>query len=324
MKYRIRSLVGPCLEGYIYNYSHIDEVADFFQKCQQFFFNFKHVTLFLIPKNFIPFLYSNPKMRIIAESIESDTQSNVIFCSNENISFCSKSEADRTLLFPSNEHATTCQTNILGSLNNRRIPLLIDLCNDDVVKLSCEGCDQICNETMAFKTGKTVSEAEVLTKLNTTTIANIHHWHLSRTSITESDIKQLAFLIAIINDVELKNFKKLDNFCITDACLKDIRENMGNDFGSIAFSMFRAMAFPSVREAGRHRLSIDWHLNDPSKCNGYDLYRVDVVDPRRSGVSNSGVERLLLAKKDGQSYFVYYTSTHDFVKRTIKERMEAL
>jgi hypothetical protein len=212
---------------------------------------------------------------------------------------------------------------VMHCLINNRYPLLIDDSQYDVIKYKCNECVSIykfCTNEVLIPVSEinNSDKLEYLTKIIT---SDISQWHINRDNISESDLKLLSYLIAILYNIEEKLLDKLKSVVLLDDFLKDIKDNPNNDFINIAFSLFRSVAFPSISASNRHQLSIDCHLNNPSKLSGYDLYRVDVMPPNRSGNASSGCERLLFTIKNNKYYFIYYTSTHDFVTKTIQQRL---
>jgi hypothetical protein len=120
-------------------------------------------------------------------------------------------------------------------------------------------------------------------------------------------------LIKRIKDIEIH-----DKFC------EDIKDNPDSNLVNITLSIARAALLPSASDPinTRHELSIDWHRHNPFKIQNTKLYRVDVVPWSRSGITNSGVERILMADDGINKRFVAYTSTHEFVTTTIKARLK--
>lgn len=321
--YRIKSYIAPELEQQLVNYNLDEAVINFFFNSKKLFESLNHVATLTIPIELKSIFNSNSKLRMYCELIESDSQSNVLFGRILNALDCANNDNYLNTLIPGHESSILCKKAILNCLKDKRFPFLVDTYSYDVIKNLCASCSistQNCSSGVLMSVCPVPSDT-VLNCLTEVINNNISQWHIDIDEISEIDLKLLSYLIGLLHGIKQTYLLQIQHIKVHPDFLKDIKNNPTTEYINIAFSMFRAVAFPNLSSRDRHQFSIDFHPNNPFKLCGYDLYRVDVMPPNRSGVSASGCERLLFTIKDGVHYYICYTSNHDFVTSTIKNRL---
>ena len=325
MAYRVLSTISPELEQLIYK-NNVDSVhIESLMQTIDFFSKMKNSTIFTIPKSLIGVLSSNKGFRIIKEKYKHDTQSNILF-EDDSLINCKFQDYIPTL-FPGFEYAISSTKYIIKNMYTRRLPLIFGSTFHDVNKKACNSCDKTTPCSPAYIL-KGLSPPTNYSEFNSLVLdavgVSISHWHYNINNINEIDVKILITLMCILHKVSEEYFKIIKSINITAPFLRDINETKC-DISNIVFSLFRACAYPSATGVkDRHPLSIDWHLNKPSKSGKYDLYRVDVLSPSRTGVRSSGLERILIGKTDGNFYAIFYTDSHDFPKKSIENRISEI
>jgi hypothetical protein len=283
----------------------------------------RHITIFVLPLEYIPIFISNGRLRLLKEQIEIDSQSNVIFAPICSALPCFKDIKLLNNIVPSYEESVMCKKAITSALYSWKIPFLIDDYNYTVYKKCCDVCDPaefICHDAFQLEVASVPSDVALL-QLSKIINSNISLWHIRRDNIKGDDLRCLSYLNGLFYEIEPDKLLLASKFRIYSGFIKDIRDNPHVNFSNIAFSMLRAIAYPSSKAPDRHKYSLDWHSNDPATIDGYDLIRVDVLGPSRSGITGSGAERLLIAKKSEAIYYLSYTSTHDFTPSSIRGRL---
>jgi len=321
--YRIQAHVAPEIEKSLSRYDLDDSLISFFENARVFFNALKHVTIFLIPSEYKSIFNSNRRLKLLKEVLEVDSQSNVFFASVRNDLPCSKNTELLKHTMPSFDDAAVCRKIVIDQLYKRKVPFLIDRCNYNAFKLRCPECvptKYVCHCEVSLQVASMPSTASLAT-LSEVIKQNIHHWHFKRDKITGDDLKCLSYLNGLFYEIAPDKLLFCMQFRIYRGFLQDVMGNPSADFSNIAFSMLRAVAYPSSHAPDRQKYSIDWHPNDPARLEGYELVRADVISPQKSGISGSGAERLLLAKKNGAIYFLQYSPTHDFAVATIADRL---
>lgn len=325
MSFRLKITIGPCIEAHLSGFVDIVDTVPFFEKALLLFPAFKHLVVFVIPATMVPVFYTNPRLRMFVEKVQNDSQLNIII-SDDFMKDCSADEIYRQLRFPELEEANCTQKYTIFHLNSKRVALFADLKDQLVLKLECENCEEECRVGFEVDCFVMPSGEDMTKTIELAAELNLQNWVLDINAFSQSDLKNLAFLSCIIHSVSSKELQCLQKFSVLDSCINEVKREDADRIIDIAFSMFRAVTYPPLRDVNRHKLSIDWHLNDPRKISGYnyELYRVDVVPGDRSGRKNSGARRLLLAILGDKRIFIGFTSTHDFEVDTIRERLSEI
>ncbi len=323
---RIISTISPNIESLLRNYQLIDEIADLFSSAHDFFLKLKHIIVFIIPIEIKPIFYSNIKLKIFLDSVENDTQTNIIFAPSKRLIECKLSNLSK--IFTQFNEAKSVNRLIVNSLYSRKVPLLVDKEKLKIEKKECTACgsEEICARHINLFTIKIPHYESIKEKLVEISCKNIEYWHLQRESIDPNDLKALAFLAGIFYGFPEDKLSSVARYFIHKKLCNDLKHKISNDYAPAAFSMLRAAALSSSTDPNTDRgpFNIDWHKNDPFKVQGRKLYRVDVMPATESGINDSGIERLLMAKYRDKIYFLVYSSTHDFSQKTIENRISTM
>lgn len=324
--HRILATISPEVESIIYSDHSADSLYDFFSKSITFFKYFKQSTFFLIPREALGVMAIDRRLRTIKDCIETDTQSNIIFCSKKSIDECNFNDIND--IIDGDNYSTVSKMNILSSLYNNKFPIIFDIKSTLIKKIYCESCSstRACKNEYDFISNVIPSSNEysIIARKLYLRYMNVASYNLHE--LSEINLKEIIFFNCILYNIDSDYLECIENIFFTKNFINDINKYNINDLSKIAFAAFRACAFPSSTGTEiRHEYSIDWHRNDPFTIDGFNLYRVDVVDPTRSGVKgSSGVERILMCKKDGKTFFNYYTNKHDFDKKSIRIRLNKI
>ena len=323
---RIISTISPNIESLLRNYQLLDELGDLFGSAYNFFVNLKHIIVFIIPIEIKGIFYSNKKLRIFLELVENNTQTNIIFVASKKIRECKLSNLSK--IFTQFREAESVNRQIVNSLYFRRIPLLVDKEKLEIEKKECTACgiEKMCARPINLVTIKIPDYEIIKEKLVEISGKNIKLWHLQRKNIDSNDLKALAFLAGIFYGFPEDKLSFVKRYFIHKKLIDDLKRKVSNDYLPVAFSMLRAAALSSSSDPNTNRetFSIDWHRNNPFIVEGRKLFRVDVMSATESGINNSGIERLLMAKYKGHIYFLGYSSSHEFFKETIENRIATM
>jgi hypothetical protein len=323
---RIITTISPNIESLLRNYQLSDEIGDLFGSAYKFFVNFKHIVILIIPIEIKAIFYSNAKLKIFLELVEKDTQTNIMFAPSRRIKGCKLSNLSK--IFPQFGEAESTNRQIVNSLYSGTVPLLVDKEELKIEKKECSVCgiETNCAKPINLATIKIPNYEIIKEKFVEISEKNIQFWHLQRENMESNDLKALAFLVGIFHDFPEDKLSFVEKYFIHKELFDDLRRNISSDFVPVSFSMLRAAALPSSTDPNTNRepFSIDWHRNDPYKIRGRKLYRVDVLPATESGINNSGIERLLMAKYRGHIYFLAYSRSHDFSKETIENRISTM
>lgn len=323
---RIISTISPNIESRLLNYQITDEIEDLFMLAYKFFEIFKHVIVFIIPSEIKSIFFSNNKLKIFLEIIENNTQTNIIFASSRKLRECKLSNLEK--IFTEFKEAVSVNRRIVNSLYSRKVPLLVDIKKLKIEKKECNACEgeRLCARSIKLITLKIPDYENIEDKLMEISKKNIEYWHFQRKNIAPNDLKALAFLTGILFEFPIDKISFVKKYFIHKKLCDDLRGKASNDYAPIAFSMLRAASLPSSTDPtmDREPLSIDWHRNSPFKIQGRKLYRVDVAPATESGIRDSGTERILMAKYEGEIHFLAYSNSHDFSLNLIKNRISTM
>ena len=320
---RIIVTISQQIELDLYLNQDIELLSTTLFSIQEFFSRFKHVFIFIIPNELKSYFYTYNHLKVFLDAIEHDAQTNILFSSFENIKDCNlKNPSDLFLSFPD---SSVVNQQVLNMLYYRKLPLLAGKSEIVIKKEKCSLCngENVCSEKYQIESIKVPDFADIEDKLNKIVEKSIKIWNLKRTDIEAYDLKMLGFLAGVFYRASDRELNSINCYKIHNEIFKDINKKTAENYFSIAFSMFRAAAYSSLKSKleKRERLSIDWHRNAPHKINGFRLYRVDVMPNLRTGIINSGTDRLLMAKRQNNTYFIAYTDTHDFQIEKIRNRL---
>ena len=326
--YRLVSFLSPEIEDLLITNNITSELVLFFKNLIEFCNKTKYVIFFVIP-NTIEFAFNfNKELKMIKESIIYSSQSNVLFIPLDKKLPCAINAGQISQVIPSEHISDSSKNLIISYIHSRKYPLLLDISKSSVSKIRCHTCDPseyICSDEFNIDIA-TIPTEETLEALADIAETSISLWHINRKNVSCSDIKSLSYLNGILYGLNYEALECINKYDIHEELLCDLKDNHDSNFSNVAFSMLRAIAYPPSSSTDRHKYSIDLHRNNPYKIKEYDfnLFRVDVMPPTKSGVSSSGVERLLLAQKGDRFTFVCYTCEHDFVLPTIKNRLSCI
>ena len=220
-------------------------------------------------------------------------------------------------------HTKMCIVNILSS---SKVPVTIGIDVHELIKSQCDLCPQdtsckppirlTSNPAPDFNNFRDIAIPEITKSLD--------YWQIKKNELTDVDIKVLMALMCIFYGVDEEKIAQISQIELTSFFINDIKNCDFKNLKEIAFSIFRAACYPSAQDQrNRHALSIDWHKNNPSTIDNYNLFRIDVVAPKKTGIRASGKSRSLMTRVNNKIIFFYHTDNHDFCTRTIKQRLTA-
>lgn len=325
---RISSLLSPRFESEMIIPRISGDIVSTIIKARDFYYNFKNLLILFIPKEIIWVFYLDNSLRSFYEDVISDPQSNIMFTSTNKRPGCNL--INICDVFHTYPQSTNINRQIINNIFHRHYPLLIDNEDIHVKKGECHSCDNIdnpCKNTYKIYPSKIPDEITPIRDFLSSVSENIELWFFKRSSIKPNELKALALLLGILYGVEDDKLSKISEYFIHESLCNDLINAHKESLCNIAFSMFRAFAFPSISSGHTttpDRFSIDWHRHDPHDYNGYNLYRVDVMPHNSTGLTSSGVERLLMAKKGSDVFFIAYTPNHEFTNELIRTRISSM
>lgn len=319
---RIRATISPRFENYIMASPNLRSYFDSFNKIFDLANNLKHVLVVLLPNTILSCLSADPMLKDFIKRTKT-ANSNILFVSTK--SNCNIVLETQTELFENrsvNDLISNC-------LKQENLPLLFDVDEFIFNKVNCDSYEENCKNMICRNNIELIS-----TNINLSTIVtenlkiccnkNLNEWILKQDTITSDDIHRISILLAYMYNAQREDFLPLQNLHIIDGFINDIKKVSEMELKKIAFSIFRAVAYPSVNSSERKDMSIDWHPNNPSKMQDFQLFRIDVVELNKNGVKCSGKQRVLMAKRNNQTYILAYTSEHDFKIDIIKRRLNLI
>jgi len=322
-EHRIRSIIDPGIEKIAHDNFDLSDLRHLMKVLvrSRLFRLFKHVLIFQMPSSLKQYFNCDDVLRIVDSEISSDLDSNIAFVSDKKMR-CTMRTIDEDSL------ATVEQ--LAFFLRHNKVPLILGARNRNFNYERCGQCDEelLCNTSLDL----TVCECDqerIIEALKEVAEMNVSHYPISDETISQENLRTLAFLMALLCGVPSEKLSGTKKIEVAEGCCRDLRGE--RDLNLVSYSMFRAHSFPSITNpsAQPSRFSIDWHAHDPSNIRvddqQFSIYRCDVIKPELSGISNSGVRRLFLTKRDGKTSFLAYTSNHiDPPVSTLKNRLSDL
>lgn len=326
MNNELRILVhfSPLLEEMLIQ-GKSDEVFLELKNCVDVIEKFKHSSLLVIPNEAIGYFYSDTKLRVLYGKIGSNTQINVLFINLANYNKCIDSYHD---MYPGYPYSTNTHLFTNFALQKNKAFVLFDHVAYSYSKNKCIICDEgeACHIRYNFTALKIKNASDLKQMFLDISGKTLDEWSLNKNSIKESDLKGLAFLQAILYGADDNHVQNISKYKVTGNFIDDLKKFDIKTIIDSSFCMFRATSYPSVQTPDYHKLSIDWHRNNPDRMphSEYKLYRVDVLGAQKTGLRGSGAVRLLMAIKGNDTHFIMATDSHDFCKKTIRERVALL
>lgn len=270
-----------------------------------------------LPSTLKSWQYS-PKIRILLEKIESDSQSNIMFLSK-------KINCDQ---IKEVEEISITETNIINSLIINKLPFLFTTLEEKgYLKRNCNSCEK--SDTLCYSTKKinveniSLIDTEFKRILEDYCKISLDKWYINIKKIDEIKIKQFLIIYAKLKNVSEDLINKIEIIKITDDFIQDLKKELPREIENILSSMLRAILYPSSQEKGRTENSIDYHRNTIFNVDGFKIFRLDVVPWSESGSKKSGLKRILFAEdKDNKKIFFYYDFDHaDLSEKMIKSKL---
>lgn len=321
---RIKCYIGPIIESFLQNYD-IDKLANYFNIIKNNFSLLNRTAIFVIPSEYIQVFISVPFLKIFWSTYAVNTQSNIIFAPTMLDSKCKCTAIEN--LFPDNSFAYTVNFNIINSLINYKEPIFIDIADSIVKKLQCSSCNEVIPCSVDWQGNVIgIDKIENINDIFKASLGKTIDYYKSKSrEISEDDLRYLAFVTGMFHGFPVENLNDCTNIIVHESLLIDLRRGTNSDIEDIAFTMLRAVSMPSAQSFERCKFSVDWHKNTPYSLPDYNykLYRVDVVKPTRTGITASGINRLLMAKTDSKTVFLLYTEQHDFNIDSVRARLKS-
>ncbi|GHV63433.1 hypothetical protein AGMMS49587_13450 [Spirochaetia bacterium] len=319
MQYRFKAILSPVIENNIINSINHDKIFRFLHDMIKELRKYNTFIIFLIPVELQPY-FCTGKFRILLSEMGS-TQSNTMFGSNTD-----KIDCDVPFLVNKTELSYRFSINkFLQFIRLGDFPIFMDYEKLIIGKVNClnDTCvNQNCKMSIdfdvpAFDITNIQSAVDILAE------KNYDSGLFALKAVNKDTIKDLIFIICVMHKIDIYDFTKIDDINYFPDFFHDIKDCEEDELKNILFSAFRGIVYsPAKKKADREKFSIDIHSNNPNSCNGYTLFRIDVVSPRISGIggNKSGPRRLLIGRKDGHTFVIAYTNQHEFSKNLIENR----
>jgi hypothetical protein len=281
------------------------------------------VSLFFIPNDCRPMFYANPALKALLSLIEEDPQSNVMFTPCHKKADCEMEDSTE----PFRDGKSNWSNRLtLNSMYDHRRPIFIDSNHRQINKERCEECAGRKACSLGFEC-TSVSFSSLPMNMAAVFKTNVEHCIelMSAAPFPEfnvSILKSFAFLVAHNLGATPSELVSVEKMAVTNMFIGDVGDQDAETLVNIAFAMFASLAFPPAKHPSRHKLSIDWHSNDPDSHSGVELFRCDVLEAGRSGISGSGKHRLLFGKHKDKKVFLAFTTDHDFSAPLIRSRVK--
>lgn len=324
MSFRIRLTFSPKLESDLFLGNNIDQLSSLITQCIQLLKKFKNISILTIPNEYRSCFHQHKRLKPIIDLIDT-TQSNVLFESTQKKSFCN---IDCTLSMFENETASIATRKIVNLLSEKNVPILLGLDKHSVKKFVCDTCanKHTCSpiyDASSFLLPQDESSFEIVSTSNAA--KSLELYKTIAPPVTSKDLDFLLYATAIANGTPIPSLLTPGSVFFTQDFTNDLRSLGWDDVFLVSYCVYRAAAYPSSQNRKqRTESSIDWHPNDIDECNGFKLFRCDVVEPDKTGIRVSGARRMLFSKYKDKNYFLAYTDTHDFSSQMINQRTLAL
>jgi len=324
-EYRIKTHISPKVESKLLNWDIDQNLIDYFFKTIGIFKSLRHLCFFCIPMELLTIFESHKILKLFKEQVTHNSQSNVMFYKE---SLSCESTINLIDIFPAYPESNYAKKYALRNLESKSEPSLIDSEKEILKKNICNVCGESkpCNNERTISTIPLADLDRFKKDLHSVVERAIETWHFDTSKVTNKDIKGLALLSGFFYGFPFDKLNMAENLLVHRDLIDDLKKMNALSLTELAFAMLRAISLPSSSNINRVDFSIDWHRNNPYKIRGYDynLFRVDVVTPNRTGIHSSGKKRLLFAQKEDYKIFINYTDEHDFTKESIELRLKSL
>ncbi len=326
-EYLLRATISPFLEQQLIQKINFVSTAKALNRAFGFLKSFRGSTLLIIPVEYKYIFQTTPQLRPLLEILLSDPQSNVIFAPTTQKVDCLTGDAKT--LFEDRAQADFSNRQSLNAMYGLRFPIYVDASENVVNKLACIQCAgrrrcslEFSQKTISFSEDEVTLEAAFKENAKKA-LEDLPRWIQERVSLEQ--LKAIALIQAVSDSAEHKILFKVESLDVIEGFLDDIQDQKSEVLINIAYTMFRALAYPSSNDRSkRHPQSIDWHPNNPKSFKDIELFRCDVLDAKRSGLTGSGANRLLLGRKQGRMCFLAFTDEHDFSRAIVDARAALL
>lgn len=324
MEYRLIATLNPVIESKLFaSGDSDDEIYLLLENMLQLSQKIGSVCLIFLPNALKTIFYTSLRLKTILDQIE-DVNSSFLFIPTNNIS------CDFIIKEDDKAYSNLNCIKIIGkTLNGYNFPLLFDIRNSNyIIKQTCgdvcsdDGKQNHCADEYVLRTINLVDTHSFWDNFVEITSNHTARLILRKDVLLAEDLMRLACIIALFFKVPVSAIKNMSEIKITDGFLADIRGLDDEVLKRVAFSIFRAVSFPSATTRERVEHSIDWHRNTPFSYREYKLFRVDVTDFEKSGIRGSGKSRVLIAKNGNKKHIIAFTLVHDFNMRQIEKRLD--
>ena len=319
------TMISPHVEADINEWRNLDDVCRLLANIQETFKDLIGVAVIIIPGSVRQAVASHPGLRTHVERLRSIKIS--VIWGQDPEPVCCDAEGELIERFLGFEYLLDSMRHLVAMLRAHRLPMMIDHEQRDVVKGECGGESSDYQCRLAFRaSGVPLVDPDQFRKsLSKGAEADRRavgdHFVVA---VTEERLRLLIVLSAIVEDVDSRDIRKQSSLQFHEGFLRDIRSESRGTLEEIAFSVFRAGIYPSRQSPNPSKFSIDWHPNSLRRHSGFDVYRVDILGSRRTGLSSSGLRRAIMARTASQIVFVAYTDSHDVSETTIKNRLSEM
>lgn len=329
----IVATIAPQIESDIINNVNLEKYYVFFDKLFNFAEEYPQLLQIILPNEVCDFFYSDQYLRSYIE--EMDSSDIGIYRLDYDFNECKLCFEIPDDLFIDGK---TIQI-IANQFSQNHIPILFDINNVTYIKIECEQqtnkCNsKFCKDRITLETSnlfaKQLLEAEIVKccnqnlKLFNRTLVDKNY------NISVDELKILCMYFGILFSDTLNDLHKLiDLVIIPEFLSSDIKISNYDELRIIASSITRAVLFPSIRDENPNIHSLDWHRNDLcSKLSrnkeDYFFYKIDAIEENKTGVKNSGTNRILMVKYHNKDYIVGYTKNHDFEIEFCSHKLDKL
>jgi hypothetical protein len=315
---RLKTILSPSLEESLLSNSLSKAEIDSFFNFKDFLSTYSNVLIGILPIELLSYFQYEDRLNIFLSSIKS-RNSNILLAPYSSEACLGETSCNDIILnWPDSYFA---KVKILSLLSKSYMPFIFNSVKEIITKEECKNCETIfpCRQKLTLET---FDPSKVLSDYNEALgTENINKLFITASNLNKNMIKQFFILLNIHFGIEQDN--QIDTSCIFfhDDFFSDIKNLEIMKLENLLYSMYRALFFPNIEDQNRHRLSIDWHRNNPYRKLNFCLYRADSIALGRTGNQNSGSDRFLFAEKNSKKYLIAYTENHDFNSSFIESRL---
>lgn len=317
-------VLSPRLEQELYSSPTL--LYEFFDAAHETLQDLKHCAVLVVPGKIGTQMLQFPKSRILFDLIRSH-DAGIEFVS-PSVDDCCVAGRGVTEVFPDIEYDFDSAHVVIDFLKNGKFPLLADAHLRTLNKTACPVAfaDFRCQIECNFEACLLDAPTSVRDAVSVYYERIIHHLRDQSAIYSSDGIRFLMALAALLFRLPDKVLKLIRSLKISETFVSDIGSEDLQSLFVIAYSLLRAASFPAIKSPGATEFSIDWHPHMLRAWKGYSIYRVDIVSSNTTGRRGlaSGAKRALMVRKSRITWFMSFTSVHEFNDQVTKVRIEHL